>query len=192
MNLWLRLLIYLLGYPWRPPLASAEDTGRLTFRVWPLDLDLSLHMNNGRYLTLMDLGRLDFVVRSGLWRPIRRHGWTPIASSIVIRYRRELMPFARFRLETRLISWAEASVVMEQTFILLSGPHAGQVAARALFKGGIYSRQDKSFVDTARLMAEIGVSATSPPMSAETEAFLKADAALKVTAAASDAGVGSQ
>lgn len=183
MNLWLRLLLYLIRYPWRTPLASAADAGQLTFRVAPLDLDLSLHMNNGRYLTLMDLGRIDFMVRSGLWRAIRRHGWTPIASSIVIRYRRELKPFARFRLETRLISWAEASVVMEQTFILLSGPHAGQVAARALFKGGIYSRSEKSFIDTARLMAEIGTSAVSPPLSAEAEAFLKADAALKVTAA---------
>ena len=188
MNLWLRLIWYALTAWRRPALDPANAVSVLDFRVAPLDLDVSFHMNNGRYLTLMDLGRFDFVVRTGLWRAVRRHGWTPIASAIIIRYRRELRPFARFRLETRLVSWAEASVVMEQVFVLTSGPHAGQVAARALFKGGIYSRSDRTFIDTARLMAEIGVNAESPPHSPEIEAFLKADSALKVRAAGYAAG----
>ena len=183
MNLWLRLFWYALTTWRRAPLAGAEAVGRLDFQVLPLDLDLSLHMNNGRYLTLMDLGRLDYLVRTGLWSAVRRHNWTPIASAVAIRYRRELRPFARFRIETRLVSWAEASVVMEQTFILTSGPHAGQVAARGLFKGGIYSRAERKFIDTGRLMREIGVTAQSPAPSPEIDAFLKADSALKISAA---------
>ena len=183
MNLWLRLFWFAVTAWRRPVLNDPHDAGVLAFRVWPSDLDLSLHMNNGRYLSLMDLGRLDFLVRMGLWRAVRRHKWTPIASSIIVRYRRELKPFARFRLETRLVSWAEASVVMEQVFVLTSGPHKGQVAARALFKGGIYSRSERKFVNVYRLMAEIGVTAASPPATAEVEAFVKADGALKVTAA---------
>lgn len=190
MNLWLRLLRYLITAAWRAPLTAAGGVSQLAFRVSPLDLDVSLHMNNGRYLTLMDLGRIDFLVRSGLWRAVRANRWTPIASAISIRYRRELTLFTKFRIETRLVAWAEASVVMEQVFVLTSGPHSGQVAARALFKGGIYSRAEKSFIDTARLMREIGISAMSPPVSSEVEAFLKADAALKVAAAAYEAGDG--
>jgi acyl-CoA thioesterase FadM len=186
MNLWLRLIWLALTSWRRPALVGSDGTSRLAFRVSPLDLDLSLHMNNGRYLTLMDLGRLDFLVRTGLWRAVRRHKWTPIASAIAIRYRRELRPFARFDLETRLVSWAEASVVMEQVFVLASGPYKGQVAARALFKGGIYSRSERKFVDTARLMREIGVTVQSPALSPEIEAFLKADGALKVSAATRD------
>jgi acyl-CoA thioesterase FadM len=187
MNLWFRLLCYALTSWWRPAIkhtADALDVGTLNFTVLPTDLDMSLHMNNGRYLTLMDIGRLDFLVRTGLWRAVRKNGWTPIASAIIIRYRRELRPFARFKLETRLVSWAEASVVMEQTFILLNGPHAGQVAARALFKGGIYSRSERKFVDVARMMREIGVEGSSPPLTSDIEAFVKADGALKITAAA--------
>ena len=183
MNLWLRLFWYALT-AWRRPALDAQNAlSVLPFRVGPLDLDLSLHMNNGRYLSLMDLGRLDYLVRTGLWKAVARNRWTPIASAIAIRYRRELRPFATFRLETRLVSWAEASVVMEQVFILTSGPHAGQVAARALFKGGIYSRTERTFIDTARMMREIGVVAESPPVSPEIEAFLKADGALKIGAA---------
>lgn len=183
MNLWLRLFWFALTAWRRPALAQSSDVSVLTFRVWPNDLDLSLHMNNGRYLTLMDLGRLDLLVRMGLWQAVRRHKWTPIASSIIIRYRRELTPFARFRLETRMVSWAEASVVIEQTFVLTTGPHKGQVAARALFKGGIYSRAERKFVNVYRLMAEIGVTAASPVPTAEVEAFVRADGALKITAA---------
>lgn len=59
-----------------------------------------------------------------------------------------------------------------------------------MFKGGIYSRAERSFVDIGRLMAEIGVSASSPAMSAEVEAFLKADGALKIGAAQYTESVG--
>lgn len=187
MNLWLRLLLYLIRAPWRPTITSSDAVSRLTFRVLPNDLDASFHMNNGRYLTLMDLGRIDFLVGTGLARVIWRNRWTPIGSAVVIRYRRELTLFQRFAIETRILSWAEASVIMEQVFVVLSGPFKGQVAARALFKGGIYSRSEKSFIDVPRLMREIGVDATSPPATAEAEAFLKADAALKMASAQRDA-----
>ncbi len=190
MNLWLRLLLYLIRAPWLPAIKSSDDVSRIAFRVLPNDLDASLHMNNGRYLTLMDLGRLDFLVRTGLARVIWRNRWTPIGSSIVIRYRRELTLFQHFTIETRILSWAEASVVMEQVFVILSGPFKGQIAARALFKGGIYSRAEKSFIDIPRLMREIGVEATSPPPTPEAEAFLKADAALKMASAQRDAASG--
>jgi len=68
MNLWLRLLGVILASLWRPRFDPVRDVSRLTFRVWLHDLDTSLHMNNGRYWTLMDLGRTDLMLRSGLWR----------------------------------------------------------------------------------------------------------------------------
>ena len=179
MNLWFRMLWYVLT-AWRlPKLALPGDTSRLAFRVWPSDLDTSLHLNNGRYLTLMDLGRLDIMVSSGLWRAVLRHGWTPIASAIKIRFRREIKVFQRFRLETRLVAWDRASVIMEQTFVIDGGERDGQIAAQALFKGGLYDRKTKKFVEIARLMAEIGVAAESPPLTPEVEAFLAADDELK-------------
>jgi len=82
MNLWLRLLWLLLTARRRGPVSLPRESSTLNFRVWPHDLDLSFHLNNGRYLTLMDLGRLDTMVRSGLWREVMRHKWTPIASAI--------------------------------------------------------------------------------------------------------------
>ena len=185
MNLWFRLMWVLLTARGRGHLVLPGNTSLLSFRVWPHDLDPSVHMNNGRYLTLMDLGRLDVLVRSGLWREVLRHGWTPIASAITVRFQRELRPFQRFRLETRVLCWDAALVVMEQTFVIDGGPRDGQTAARGLFKGGIYSRKEKKFVEIARLMGLIGVSEVSPPATPEVEAFLHAEDQLKQTGRAS-------
>jgi len=179
MNLWLRLLWVLLTARWRGPISLPRDSSALRFRVWPHDLDLSFHLNNGRYLTLMDLGRLDVMVRSGLWREVLHHKWTPIASAVTIRFQRELRPFQKFRLDTKLLCWDASLVVMEQIFIFDGGPREGQVAARALFKGGLYDRKVRKFVEIARLMALLGVSETSPSATAEVEAFLHADDQLK-------------
>lgn len=179
MNLWFRLIWYLATAWRRPKLEGGGAVSTLRFRVWPTDLDLSLHMNNGRYLTLMDLGRLDFLVRTGLWRPLLRHRWTPIASGIAIRFRREVLLFDKVHLETRLMTWSDVTVVMEQVIRFASGPRAGQVASRALFKGGLYDRKSKAFVTIARLMHEIGVDEAAPPMTPDVEAFLKSDEAIR-------------
>ena len=152
---------------------------RLSDNVRFADLDVNGHMNNGRYLTLMDLGRLDIVVRSGLWRAVLKNGWTPVASTVTIRFSRELPPFQSFRLETRIACWDDKLVVMEQTFLIDGGARDGQIAARALFKGGIYDRKALAFVPMARLMETIGVSGESPLPSAEIEAFLRADAEIE-------------
>ena len=178
MNLWLRLFWYLVTAWRRPTIEASHEVSTLRFRVWPTDLDLSLHMNNGRYLTLMDLGRLDFMVRTGLWRPLMKHRWTPIASGIAIRFRRELVFLDKVDLETRLLTWNDVTVVMEQVIRFTSGPRQGQVASRALFKGGLYDRKTKAFVTIARLMHEIGADEQSPPMTPEVEAFLKSDEAI--------------
>lgn len=181
MNLWLRLLWLIVTAKARGALVLPEGVSIVTFRVWPHDLDLSVHMNNGRYLTLMDLGRLDAMLRSGLWRAALNNGWTPIASAITIRFRRELRPFQAFRLKTRILCWDESHVVMEQVFEIAGGPRDGQIAARALFKGGLYDRASKAFIPVSKLLQTIGITAESPKPTPEVDAFLHADEQLKRT-----------
>lgn len=179
MNLWLRLFwVALSGWLGRR-LALPGEASRLTFRVWFHDLDPFRHMNNGRYLTLMDLGRTDLMVRSGLARAAFAHGWTPIASAVVIRFRREMRLFQKFHLVTRIVWWDERQSVITQEFVLEGGKHHGQVAAQAMFKGGLYDRAAKAFVPVARLMQEGGFSGDSPAMNEAVAAYLKTDEAMK-------------
>jgi acyl-CoA thioesterase FadM len=181
MNLWLRLAHLLVALLWRPRLDPRRGASLLHFRVLPTDLDPNLHMNNGRYLTIMDLGRLDLVLRSGLWRPMWRNGWAPMAGSVAIRFRRELRLGDRFALQTRIATWSDTAAVMEQTFYF-TGAKSGQMAARALIKAGFYDRRSRSFVTVKRLIDELGLPAeetASPAVTQEIEAFLKSATLLR-------------
>lgn len=178
MNLWLRLVWVMLSALWRPHIDPRTGVSSVHFRVWPHDLDLNLHMNNGRYLTLMDLGRIDFVLRTGLWRPLWQQRWSPIVSAAAIRFRRELRPFEGFRIETRLVAWTDTTAVMEQAFV----SDRQRVAARAFVKAGFYARTDRAYVTVKRVVEALGASpeeAESPPLTPEVGAFLKAEGALR-------------
>ncbi len=180
MNLWLRLLHLILAAMVRPRLDPATDASRLAFRVWPHDLDPSLHMNNGRYWTIMDLGRADLMIRSGLWRAIIRHGWTPVVNAAKIRFRRELKPFRAFELQTRIVAWGESFVVMEHRVVTRGRDGAEILNAIALVRAGLYDRRARSFVPVARMFAEVGLTAlASPAPTPEVAAFLEAEEALR-------------
>lgn len=178
MNLWLRVLHLILASVFRPRLDPVRDVSRLSFRVWPHDLDTSLHLNNGRYWTLMDLGRTDIMIRSGLWRPILRNGWVPVVSAGQIRFRRELKPFQAFTLETRIVTWFEGQVVMEHRLISRARDGSPVLNAIALVRAGLYDRKAKGFVAMGSLLREFGIDATPPEAPAEVEAFLASEETL--------------
>ncbi len=115
MSLLFRLALTLLHAAFRTKL-NLFDESRVLFRVLPHDLDLNLHMNNGRYLTLMDLGRVDLFVRTGIFRLGVARGWQPVVGSEVIRFKRSLKLFQTFELRSRLITWDQKWFLMEQSF----------------------------------------------------------------------------
>lgn len=176
MNLWFRLLHLLLCSVFRPKLAAPFGVSRVAFRVLPNDLDSNLHMTNGRYWNIFDLGRLDLILRMGLGRVALREKWAPIVGAGTIQFRRELKPFQRFTLETRLVGWVGTRVIMEQRVLL----GEEKIATRALLVTGIYDRRQRRFVDMPRMMQSIGAEdVPSPALSKAAEALLAADAALK-------------
>jgi YbgC/YbaW family acyl-CoA thioester hydrolase len=115
MNMYLRLLLFLLRVRAKSPL-GIWDTSRASFRVNPADLDVQRHMNNGRYLSIMDLGRMDLMLRSGFWKRITDAGWYPVVAGQTITYRRSLTLGQRFELATRVIGYDERWIYMEQVF----------------------------------------------------------------------------
>lgn len=157
MNLYLRLLWLL----WR--LRSVQRRGlfeesRVTFCVWPNDCDLNLHMNNGRYLTFMDLGRVHLTAQSGLLREAWRRRWMPVLAAAEITYLRSLKPFQRFELVTRLLTWDEKYIYLEQGF-----ESDGKLCAQAYVKGVFLHKGMR--VPNAELLQAIGFGEGPPPMS---------------------------
>jgi acyl-CoA thioesterase FadM len=133
-------------------------TSVITLHVWPTDLDLLLHMNNGRYLSLMDLGRVDLMVRAGFWREARRRGWYPVVASALADYRRPLTVFQRFELRTRVAGWDDRWIFIEQQFV-----KDGAIAAAATLKTAI--RDAAGLVPTADVLAALGSDLISPVLS---------------------------
>ncbi|RYV50299.1 acyl-CoA thioesterase [Pengzhenrongella frigida] len=89
---------------------------RTALRVLPNDLDLLRHMNNGVYLSLMDLGRVDMMLRTGVHAAVSAQGWYPVVVGESIRFRRSLQLWERFEIETRVLGWDDRVVYLEQVF----------------------------------------------------------------------------
>ena len=179
MNLWLRMIWCVLIQPFTGKPEIPHGVSRLAFRVMPHDLDAVGHMNNGRYLTIGDLGRFDLVLASGLWRMVVKHRWMPVASTIAIRYRREMRLFEPFWLETQVVGWSDTVIVIEHRYVFRKGKRAGQAAARALFKGGFYDRSKREYVPISTVLAAMGYDGPAPKWPDDVAAFLAADDAMR-------------
>lgn len=97
MNLYLRLIWTLLRAWWIPKLSITEPFAR-EFRVWPNDIDVNFHMNNGRYLTVADLMIVEFFARTGFLKALIRNKWKPVLGGTIITFRRQLKLGQKYRL----------------------------------------------------------------------------------------------
>ena len=128
MNLWFRLAWALFAWRFRSK-RTISDVGIRPFRVWPSDLDVFNHMNNGRFLALLDLGRLDLMLRSGSWQALQKRGWYPVVVAQNITFRKSLRPWQKFSIETRIVGWDDISAFIEQRFVA-----EGEIYARAIVR----------------------------------------------------------
>ena len=184
MNLYFRLIAVIIASYFKPLLSDVLKGCRLGFHVLPNDLDTNMHMNNGRYLTIMDLGRMDLVLRTGLFRVMMKQKCIPVLSAVKMRYRMPLHLFEKYDLVTRVICWDDKWVYMEQRFVIAKGKRKGATAAIALLKGGFYDRVNKSTVPTQTLIDIVGMDQKSPPFPDYINQWQSAEKALRdVTAA---------
>lgn len=129
----------------------------LSFRVWPGDLDFFGHMNNGRYLSLMDSGRWDIMGRLGLIPILRRNRCISVLGGATIQYQRPLAPFQRFRLQSRIVGWDAKWFYIEQRF-----EAEGRTVATAWVRGLI--RAPGRSVPTREVLEWLGLSLASPEL----------------------------
>lgn len=116
MNLFFRLLFVFLAARFRAS-SSALGPCRTRFRVWPGDLDVLFHVNNGVYLSMLDVARVDMLARSGALARLRARGFYPVVAAQTIRYRRSLRAFQRFEVETRVVGWDEHAFLITHSFL---------------------------------------------------------------------------
>jgi acyl-CoA thioesterase FadM len=138
----------------------AFDIARKTMRVLPTDLDVQMHMNNGRYLSIMDLGRIDMMVRNGFWAIARKNGWFPLVGAARTEYRRSLTVFQRYEMTTQIVGWDERWIFVEQQFLA-----DDKLCTRALFKTMIRSKN--GLVTPSEVLAAAGLKIKAPELTEE-------------------------
>lgn len=108
---------------------------RIRLTTLPTDIDILRHMNNGRYLSLFDLGRWDLLVRTGIWDAMNSHGWYAVVSSETITFRKSLQLWQRFVIESRMLGHDDRAVYMEHRAVV-----AGEVYARAIVRARLLKK----------------------------------------------------
>jgi acyl-CoA thioesterase FadM len=142
--------------PLRPLAIFSED--RIRMHVWPNGIDLNLHMNNGRYLSVMDYARIHLLARVGLLTHIIRARWQPLVGAVWMTYRRSLPLFSAFQISSRLVCWDTRWFYIEQTFTGREG-----LAAVGWVKGAL--RDKKGSLDPQSVLQLISPGVVSPPIS---------------------------
>jgi acyl-CoA thioesterase FadM len=131
VNSFIRIPLLALRHKLSPlPRIGILDEDRIQLRVWPNDIDFNFHLNNSRYLTAMDYGRMHLLARTGVLDYVLGKRWMPLVGTVWITYRRSLPFMAKFCMANRLICWDERWFYIEQTFIGRDG-----LAAIGLVKG---------------------------------------------------------
>lgn len=154
MSLFLRLF-WVLWRATRKSKLGPLNHSVVRLRVWPTDLDLNRHMNNGRYLTIMDLGRLDLLTRTGIVRLARVNKWVPIVGFVSVRFRRPLHLFQAYELHTWISHWDEKWFYVRQEFRV--GQH---IYASAWLKGLL--RHHRGSIAPREVLAAIDYHIASP------------------------------
>lgn len=167
-----RLLKILILSRFQSPVTALDETV-VHFRVWPNDLDPYMHMNNGMYLTLLDLGRIGLMIRSGMMKLAKREGYYPVVASEAIKFRVSLLPFQKFSIVTRMIGWDDRFFYLQQRFMV-----GGKVAASAFIKGSVLSKKGGK-ISPPEMFAKMGLGPQSPPFPPMVEKFLRMDEELR-------------
>jgi acyl-CoA thioesterase FadM len=149
MNLIFRMLWVIVRSFFLPRLEMASVVSSLKLRVLPNDIDINFHMNNGRYLTICDLNRVDVFARSGLLKAMFKRNWIPVIAEHTMTYKKPLNIFERYEVKLQVLKWDEKYFYMTHTFIV-----GERVVAEGTSKGCVYAR-GKGVVSPADAIAAV-------------------------------------
>ena len=137
---------------------------------WPWDLDIWMELNNGRTLTLYDLGRVPTGNRMGLSKALMANKWGMAVAGASVRYRKRVTAFQRIEMRTRMVGWDERFFYIEQSMWV-----KGTCTSHILLRTAV-TRQGGA-VPTAEVAQAMRLDPTSPALPTWVQAWIDADAA---------------
>ncbi len=115
---------------------------------WPWDLDFQMELNNGRTLTLYDLGRIPFAQRVGLLKVLKDNGWALAMAGASVRWRKRVRMFQKIEMHTAYIGKDERFF-----YLLQSMWYKGEPVSSLLCRTAVSDKN--GIVLSERLAAEL-------------------------------------
>jgi len=140
MHMIFRTLWHMFVIAPRRPRLNFGDISRSQFRVWPTDLDVLNHMNNGKYLSIMDVARFDMMQRTGTMDVLKKLDWYPVVVGQTISYRKSLNPWNKFWIETKILGFDDQAIYLEQRFVRPDLAKRPEIYARAIVRARFLKR----------------------------------------------------
>lgn len=153
----------------RAPALNILDPHVSRHRVWPWDLDPWRELNNGRTLTLFDLGRIPMSIRMGLDKVARANGWGITVAGNSTRYRRRVTVFTKLTHHARVLGWDDRFTYIEQSFW-----RGDECTAQMLLRSAFIS--PSGIVPPASVVRALGQDQPSPTLPPWVTAWIAADA----------------
>lgn len=153
----------------RAPRLEVFGVCETTFRARPWDLDMFMEVNNGRILTLYDLGRFDLAIRIGLIDILRKNKWGLVVAGSSTRYRRRVRLFDKVTMRTQIAGMDEKWVYITQSIWVKNQPASSALLRTGVTAGG-------KVIPVAEVSAAFGMNDWAVDMPDWIQAWIEADA----------------
>lgn len=151
---WIKLLLTLSKAKFRNKINGAETT-RLKFRVWVSDIDVSV-MNHASIMTVFEMGRADFMVRSNFFKVATKNKWFFPNQAINAQFYRPLKMFNKGEVFTK-ISFVDDTWFYFEQKIMRNGKPVAVCFANGLAKKG------RETVPTSEIIAALKIDSSLVP-----------------------------
>ncbi|WP_448215675.1 acyl-CoA thioesterase [Endozoicomonas sp. 2B-B] len=152
----------------KAPKISVDAVSENCFRCMPWDLDLFMEMNNGRVLTLYDLGRFTLSIQCGLSDVLKRESWGLVVAGSTTRYRKRVRMFDKVTMYTQVAAMEERWVYIIQSMWVKGEPASSILLRTAVTEKG-------RIVATERVRKVMGREDWSPEPEGWVKAWIEAE-----------------
>lgn len=139
------------------PKLSLEDTHVSYHICWPWDLDFAFELNNGRTLSIFDLGRIPYAYRVGLFQLMVKKKWRFTMAGSTIRYRRRVTAFQRLKMTSQVLGRDDKFIYIGQSMW-----RGDECTSSILHRTAMLDKN--GLVDTQRISDAFGMPEWNPVM----------------------------
>ncbi len=135
----------------------------------PWDIDLWLELNNGRTLTIFDLGRVPMSIRNGTAKAAKDGGYGMAVAGASVRYRRRVTTFQTVDMLTSPIGFDDKFLYIEQSM----WDQKGECCNHILLRGAVIKK--RKMVPPKELLERLEPGIESPPLPDWVQNWIDAD-----------------